>query len=86
MVLWCSRFPLKLVVVAAFDFECKSKLESGVLRIKYSPSMEILHTLKRVPMEENFDCFDASSDNRGKRFATKGHLEAFSKAWCSATT
>ena len=37
-------------------------------------------TLKRVPMEENLDCFDVSSGSGGKRLATNGHLDAFSRA------
>lgn len=43
-------------------------------------SLLILPTLKRVPMEENLDCFDDSSGNGGKRFATNGQLEAVNRA------
>ena len=37
-------------------------------------------TLKRDPMEENFDDFDVSSGRGGNRLTTKGHFEAVSKA------
>lgn len=39
-----------------------------------------LHTLKRVPIDENFDFLEESSDILGKRFATNLQLEASSKA------
>lgn len=42
--------------------------------------METGITLNRVPIEENFDCFDDSSGSGGKRSATNEHLEAFNKA------
>jgi hypothetical protein len=31
-------------------------------------------------MEENLDCLELSSGNGGNRFATKEHLEEFSRA------
>lgn len=37
-------------------------------------------------MEENFEDFDVSSGSGGNKPETNGHLEAFSKSWCSATT
>lgn len=37
-------------------------------------------TLKRVPIDENLDCFDASSGNGGNKLATKEHLDASNKA------
>jgi len=36
-------------------------------------------TLKRVPIEENFDCLE-SSDTGGNKFATNEHVEAFNNA------
>lgn len=43
-------------------------------------------TLKRDPMEENFDDLDESSGSGGNRLAAKEHLDAVNRAWCSATT
>lgn len=42
--------------------------------------MKISITLNRVPIEENFDCFDDSSGSGGNKFAINEHLEAFNKA------
>ena len=42
-------------------------------------------TLKRAPMDENFDLL-LSLGRGGKRPDTKEHLEAFNMSWCSATT
>lgn len=83
MVLLCSVSPLEIVVVAGSKevkkgFRTKSGAEKNVLnRLK---SLQESLTLNRVPMEENFDCFDVSSGNGGKRFATNEHLEAFKRA------
>lgn len=50
--------------------------------------MEI--TLNLDPIDENLDdLFDdlvVSSGSGGKSPATKGHLEALNKSWCSGTT
>lgn len=43
-------------------------------------------TLKRDAIEENFEDLDDSSGSGGKSPATKGHLEAPNKSWCSGTT
>lgn len=43
-------------------------------------------TLKRDPIEENFDDLDVSSGSGGKSPATNEHLEALNKSWCSGTT
>ena len=43
-------------------------------------------TLKRAPIEENFEDFDVSSGGGGNNPAIKEHLEALSSSWCSATT
>lgn len=43
-------------------------------------------TLKREAIEENFDDLDVSSGRGGNRPATKGHVEALNKSWCSGTT
>jgi hypothetical protein len=53
---------------------------TGHLKAKHRDLVPILHTLKRVPIEENLDCLEVSSGNGGKRFATKWHLEEFSRA------
>jgi len=39
-----------------------------------------IHTLNLDPIEENLDDFDESSGRGGKSAATKGHLEAVSRA------
>lgn len=44
------------------------------------------NTLKRDPIEENLEDFDDSSGEGGNRPATNEHVEAVSRAWCSATT
>lgn len=43
-------------------------------------------TLKREPIEENLEDLELSSAIGGKRPATKEHLEAPNKSWCSGTT
>jgi len=43
-------------------------------------------TLNREPIEENFDLLDDSSGEGTNKPDTKGHLEAYRSAWCSATT
>jgi hypothetical protein len=43
-------------------------------------------TLKRAPMEANFEVFDVSSGSGGNNPEIKEHLEALSNSWCSATT
>lgn len=47
---------------------------------------EVNNTLKRDPIEENFDDFEDSSGERGNRPATNEHFEAIRRSWCSATT
>lgn len=37
-------------------------------------------------MEENLEDLDVSTGSAGNKPATKEHLEAFNKSWCSATT
>lgn len=51
-----------------------------ICRIGKNASKEIRITLKRVPIEENFDCFEDSSGSGGNRFATNEHFEASNKA------
>lgn len=43
-------------------------------------------TLKRDPIEENLEDFEVSSGTGGKSPATKEHLEALNRSWCSGTT
>lgn len=38
------------------------------------------YTLNRVPIEENFDDLEDSSDEVGNKLATKEHLEALNSA------
>lgn len=42
--------------------------------------MEESTTLNLAPMEENFDCFEASSPSAGNKVATKEHFEAFKRS------
>lgn len=92
--IWCSAalscwgFPWEIAVVAVV---LEIKITGGrqhKLSLKLTSTFFLTgqRTLKRVPMEENLDCLEVSSANGGKRFATNGHLESLSKAWCSATT
>lgn len=50
------------------------------------PKRELHRTLKREPIDENFEDLDDSSANGGNKHDTKEHLEALKSAWCSATT
>lgn len=52
----------------------------------YNMIMIEVNTLKREPIEENFDDLEDSSATGGKRPATKEHLETLNKSWCSGTT
>lgn len=89
VVLLCSMSPSEIVIVAVWQEwiqkQCKGwefPETDGMLYVEN----KLFFTLNRVPMEENFDCFDVSSGNGGKRLATNEHLEAYKRAWCSATT
>lgn len=49
------------------------------VKLTVETKKKIRHTLKRVPIEENFDCLESSGAG-GNRFATKEHVEAFNNA------
>lgn len=74
-------YPLKIVIVAGCkSYELGASYVLRIRRIRYSGLMKIWITLKRVPMEENFDCFDDSSGSGGNRPATNEHFDASNKA------
>jgi len=65
-------------IVAALS----KKVASVVIRLirqQFAYNYFIYCTLNRELIEENFDFLLASSARRGKRLATKAHLEAFSR-------
>lgn len=73
-------------IVAENHIKVYFSYRHDIRREKMFQNNTSLHTLKRVPIDENLDDFEDSSTDIGNKLDTKEHFEAAKSVWCSATT